>query len=142
MRMSEWSSDVCSSDLMGGLSRSRLCPRADRPCHARDGRGRRTALPAQLCRQCGRDRALRIAGLPHPAAGACAGDRAVIDRRTHLAALVAFAAAVLPARSLRALERSEEHTSELQSLMRISYAVFCLKKKNKTRKLSTMTIYK
>src|SRR3546814_5766578 len=31
-------------------------------------------------------------------------------------------------------DRSEEHTSELQSLMRISYAVFCLKKKNKTRK--------
>src|SRR3546814_11690971 len=30
--------------------------------------------------------------------------------------------------------RSEEHTSELQSLMRISYAVFCLKKKNKIRK--------
>src|SRR3546814_7276388 len=29
--------------------------------------------------------------------------------------------------------RSEEHTSELQSLMRTSYAVFCLKKKNKTR---------
>src|SRR3546814_6376330 len=31
-----------------------------------------------------------------------------------------------------AVERSEEHTSELQSLMRISYAVFCLKKKKKT----------
>src|SRR3546814_1799999 len=31
-----------------------------------------------------------------------------------------------------ARERSEEHTSELQSLMRISYAVFCLKKKNNT----------
>src|SRR3546814_7990393 len=31
-----------------------------------------------------------------------------------------------------AVSRSEEHTSELQSLMRISYAVFCLKKKNKT----------
>src|SRR3546814_2013401 len=30
-------------------------------------------------------------------------------------------------------DRSEEHTSELQSLMRISYAVFCLKKKQKTR---------
>src|SRR3546814_6239032 len=30
--------------------------------------------------------------------------------------------------------RSEEHTSELQSLMRISYAVFCLKKKNNTNK--------
>src|SRR3546814_1123256 len=39
-------------------------------------------------------------------------------------------------------ERSEEHTSELQSLMRISYAVFCLKKKNKDiiriHKLSSM----
>src|SRR3546814_9988676 len=36
------------------------------------------------------------------------------------------------------LDRSEEHTSELQSLMRISYAVFCLKKK---KKKSTHTIY-
>src|SRR3546814_8373489 len=34
---------------------------------------------------------------------------------------------------LRAARRSEEHTSELQSLMRISYAVFCLKKKNKKK---------
>src|SRR3546814_7314373 len=34
--------------------------------------------------------------------------------------------------------RSEEHTSELQSLMRISYAVFCLKKKKKHTKLSTI----
>src|SRR3546814_8777779 len=33
----------------------------------------------------------------------------------------------------RMLDRSEEHTSELQSLMRISYAVFCLKKKNTYR---------
>src|SRR3546814_12720380 len=32
------------------------------------------------------------------------------------------------------MDRSEEHTSELQSLMRISYAVFCLKKKKKTKK--------
>src|SRR3546814_8921129 len=36
--------------------------------------------------------------------------------------------------------RSEEHTSELQSLMRISYAVFCLKKKNNTRTNHTHTI--
>src|SRR3546814_9333492 len=35
--------------------------------------------------------------------------------------------------------RSEEHTSELQSLMRISYAVFCLKKKNNTRQYTTIT---
>src|SRR3546814_1844923 len=34
----------------------------------------------------------------------------------------------------KAFKRSEEHTSELQSLMRISYAVFCLKKKNKLNK--------
>src|SRR3546814_20382214 len=37
--------------------------------------------------------------------------------------------------------RSEEHTSELQSLMRISYAVFCLKKKKNTNKLSIKIIY-
>src|SRR3546814_2954488 len=41
----------------------------------------------------------------------------------------------------RALRRSEEHTSELQSLMRISYAVFCLKKKKTTTRhtISIMT---
>src|SRR3546814_7127588 len=36
--------------------------------------------------------------------------------------------------------RSEEHTSELQSLMRISYAVFCLKKKNTNNKIQHTTI--
>src|SRR3546814_6521629 len=35
--------------------------------------------------------------------------------------------------------RSEEHTSELQSLMRISYAVFCLKKKNNNKKVTKLT---
>src|SRR3546814_8257707 len=39
--------------------------------------------------------------------------------------------AARPAHRCAALARSEEHTSELQSLMRISYAVFCLKKKTK-----------
>src|SRR3546814_8830861 len=38
--------------------------------------------------------------------------------------------------------RSEEHTSELQSLMRISYAVFCLKKKNKKKQQIKRKIYK
>src|SRR3546814_2182787 len=43
--------------------------------------------------------------------------------------------------STKYLIRSEEHTSELQSLMRISYAVFCLKKKNNTPKTtSTKTL--
>src|SRR3546814_9256817 len=40
-------------------------------------------------------------------------------------------------RQLHLDERSEEHTSELQSLMRISYAVFCLKKKKKTKSIYT-----
>src|SRR3546814_3143606 len=40
----------------------------------------------------------------------------------------------------RSWHRSEEHTSELQSLMRISYAVFCLKKKNRNKSLTTTHI--
>src|SRR3546814_8956246 len=39
-----------------------------------------------------------------------------------------------------AVERSEEHTSELQSLMRISYAVFCLKKKKTNNETNTSTV--
>src|SRR3546814_9440206 len=41
----------------------------------------------------------------------------------------------VPVRLYRPAARSEEHTSELQSLMRISYAVFCLKKKTTNNKL-------
>src|SRR3546814_5767153 len=51
------------------------------------------------------------------------GDIAALDKVDHL--LVEGGAA-----TAAAFLRSEEHTSELQSLMRISYAVFCLKKKN------------
>src|SRR3546814_5597328 len=40
----------------------------------------------------------------------------------------------------RASPRSEEHTSELQSLMRISYAVFCLKKKNTNKNLTSVKV--
>src|SRR3546814_10534513 len=47
-------------------------------------------------------------------------------------------ASSVPARNARM--RSEEHTSELQSLMRISYAVFCLKKKKKIRNRNNYTI--
>src|SRR3546814_2815914 len=46
---------------------------------------------------------------------------------------VEFPARHLPRASVGGARRSEEHTSELQSLMRISYAVFCLKKKNTLR---------
>src|SRR3546814_6839718 len=64
-------------------------------------------------------------------------EREVIDSLEEMAAIV-DREALLPA-------RSEEHTSELQSLMRISYAVFCLKKKTNTqlkRKRSENTVRK
>src|SRR3546814_3983332 len=48
----------------------------------------------------------------------------------------------VPAAMRRRRERSEEHTSELQSLMRISYAVFCLKKKNQNENKRTHNNYK
>src|SRR3546814_9844153 len=44
---------------------------------------------------------------------------------------------VQPEKASSSLNRSEEHTSELQSLMRISYAVFCLKKKNQNSNIHT-----
>src|SRR3546814_2186460 len=76
------------------------------------------------------------------AAGLAAGLVAAVFVAAGLAAGLAaaafvaagLAAAVLAAGLATLLARSEEHTSELQSLMRISYAVFCLKKKKKTQK--------
>src|SRR3546814_4961326 len=84
MRISDWSSDVCSSDLI---------PRRARRAGAGDPRVRAAARLDELGR---------------------AADRG---------------AGVRARRAFIAQRRSEEHTSELQSLMRISYAVFCLKKK-------------
>src|SRR3546814_9559478 len=52
------------------------------------------------------------------------------NRMEMTAAIAALEALKRPV--IAVMTRSEEHTSELQSLMRISYAVFCLKKKNKT----------
>src|SRR3546814_1850665 len=51
-------------------------------------------------------------------------------------------AAPVPANATTLAPRSEEHTSELQSLMRISYAVFCLKKKNNKIKTSRGSVSK
>src|SRR3546814_10825516 len=109
MRISDWSSDVCSSDL--GLHRRRPA----RPADAQEGGARGARQGAVLARP-GRParprrRQVRRTALWRPAP---AGDRAGDVHRS---------GAAVPGR------RSEEHTSELQSLMRISYAVFCLKKK-------------
>src|SRR3546814_6417371 len=104
MRISDWSSDVCSSDLARQ-------PRGDLA-------GRRP--PAHRL----------VVGVT---VGLCA-DGDLRRRPQHLGGA---GAPVFPARLRRSEPdrfrgggtRSEEHTSELQSLMRISYAVFCLKKK-------------
>src|SRR3546814_5376128 len=118
MRISDWSSDVCSSDLgaqrllrglhrLGQVAEDRVGACQD-VADAADGAGvldphvqvaERDQVDAHAFAQLGDD----AEGLHRPAA------RAVF-------AMQGF--------------RSEEHTSELQSLMRISYAVFCLKKKN------------
>src|SRR3546814_6108905 len=68
-------------------------------------------------------------GAPRGAGGRrrrCRGDDAPAGEQ-------AAAWALGSAEAQRCSRRSEEHTSELQSLMRISYAVFCLKKKRKTQ---------
>src|SRR3546814_7994798 len=103
MRISDWSSDVCSSDLVPvGLDALRLLALGH-------------TLVARVGEHIGFFSVHQRAGLRH-----------VIDvgRRSHHC--------VHQARiGVYADVRSEEHTSELQSLMRISYAVFCLKKKRK-----------
>src|SRR3546814_2589192 len=92
LRISDWSSDVCSSDL------------AARAFRFVDGCARFVLLPWVHATRSG-------AGSFSP--------RSTRSRQ---------------GTELRNQERrSEEHTSELQSLMRISYAVFCLKKKKKTK---------
>src|SRR3546814_8621345 len=104
MRISYWSSDVCSSDL--GPARAARRPRAKLDEAPRGGQGFGQANSGAW--RVVRPRRWRPAG---GAAARCAGVRG-------------------PDRGARM--RSEEHTSELQSLMRISYAVFCLKKKSNT----------
>src|SRR3546814_5227456 len=71
-------------------------------------------------------------GQPRPAGEdiGARGKRFAVHRHRRLARAVAGQSMADTQRPALAHERSEEHTSELQSLMRISYAVFCLKKKN------------
>src|SRR3546814_9078905 len=105
MRISDWSSDVCSSDLAGERRLRAVVALSIASCLALVVLATMLLLAAA---QPGGDGALaavyRIGDWP-----ARFGIVLVVDR----------------------LSRSEEHTSGLQSLMRNSYAVFCLKKKNK-----------
>src|SRR3546814_10355232 len=106
MRISDWSSDVCSSDLPPRARDHRRClsrrGQADGGEGAAVGGRRRGRLVAEFRVERG-----------------CARHADPRDRSERTS------------RGRRGV-RSEEHTSELQSLMRISYAVFCLKKKKKT----------
>src|SRR3546814_1912395 len=65
-----------------------------------------------------------------PSVSAVAAPGGLVDHRCYLALKDELIAAAGES-ACEAVARSEEHTSELQSLMRISYAVFCLKKKKK-----------
>src|SRR3546814_9577495 len=59
-------------------------------------------------------------------------DAAILSRSTSGAIVIVAAGRTTTHQLSGAFDRSEEHTSELQPLMRISYAVFCLKKKNQS----------
>src|SRR3546814_5427111 len=118
MRISDWSSDVCSSDLeprrggnAGGDARHHL------------DRNAGSAQASDFLAGATEDH--RIAGFqPH--------DMLALAGQPHHQCVDV----ILPAAG-----RSEEHTSELQSLMRISYAVFCLNKKNTSeRTINTKNI--
>src|SRR3546814_6351188 len=117
MRISDWSSDVCSSDLCGEDQRSPA--RWREFCGTGDHVGRSAAKP-EACHEAKCQQHPPIGG---PSGGDCerAEDR---DADHH-----GFAS---PQAIRKRAKRSEEHTSELQSLMRISSAVFCLKKKTKS----------
>src|SRR3546814_5771820 len=104
------------------------------------GPGRRAGGPAQ--RRPRADGARRdvganshAVGLPHPPAARAAQERGT-GGRPRADPGIADQSAGGPARPALAPGRSEEHTSELQSLMRISYAVFCLKTKKNTYRTS------
>src|SRR3546814_7399541 len=93
------------------------------------------ALPISLVAGLGRD-AVGLAGLE---GGPVEGDGADLLVQPGLGVLRGDLQLLHPARCLPGLARSEEHTSELQSLMRISYAVFCLQKKKRDKLHQTNT---
>src|SRR3546814_4194276 len=111
MRISDWSSDVCSSDLWV------IC--ADEGLRG----GRTIPLKANVDKALEKVDVKAVLVIAHTG-----GDVAMQEGRDHwYDALSADVDTDCPCEP-----RSEEHTSELQSLMRNSYAVFCLKKKNTT----------
>src|SRR3546814_1408451 len=128
MRISDWSSDVCSSDLLENLSD------IIRKRHQMQQKVRAMASEARAS-------AWIVGALPVLLFGAMMvlnpdyASALFTDPRGKilLGAAICTEALGIFVMSRMAKFRSEEHTSELQSLMRISYAVFCLKKKKQNR---------
>src|SRR3546814_3429163 len=112
MRISDWSSDVCSSDLAWE--------------NAPSAKIRRNRL--------GNLKAMKKASVAIPAPNIRAISVSRTNPRTRESIVIELTAANDLSRFMKRVFRSEEHTSELQSLMRTSYAVFCLKK-NKQYKI-------
>src|SRR3546814_1742867 len=127
MRISDWSSDVCSSDLRTDC--------AGRAVH-KDAPPRLKAAVLEQSLPRGEARDWQARGHREVDVARQRREVACLDgyrlRQGAVAMPVGEAEHSLSYRqSRRAVARSEEHTSELQSLMRNSYAVFCLKQKNK-----------
>src|SRR3546814_5244729 len=136
MRISDWSSDVCSSDLLPRQYAAQHDRDAQRQHQAHDeGDGQRLLIDAGELQAVGNHHA----GQQLPAVPQLHGNDAHRLRRVAARAVERHD---LPAPVGGQPGRSEEHTSELQSLMRISYAVFCLKKKNYHTTTNTTTIHK
>src|SRR3546814_6411151 len=131
MRISDWSSDVCSSDLI--LSSARRATHVVTPSKAM--LDSLLLWAPEIADKCSVN---RYGTVPAFRGGRTRQWRA--DGTLRLLYVSVYYAHKNPAVVCAAADRSEEHTSELQSLMRISYAVFCLKKKTKNTKLRTTDI--
>src|SRR3546814_1411974 len=118
MRISDWSSDVCSSDLMAPNTEMPMDPPRLRKKLADEVTTPMSWGSEAFC--IASTRTCMTMPMPRPSTSMYSDDS---SREV--------AASMVDSRVIPAAERSEEHTSELQSLMRISYAVFCLKKTNK-----------
>src|SRR3546814_1007228 len=121
MRISDWSSDVCSSDLVNIEKRVERARELAREQTDNDF-ARRMALITESLNSNAIDltRILSSEVSDTSWTAYLKGDRGIFTRR---------AVRLLETGEMREISRSEEHTSELQSLMRISSAGFCLKKK-------------
>src|SRR3546814_5281585 len=131
MRISDWSSDVCSSDLSGGILRiARNSGRAYSAARLL-GLARRQPLAVSQPRL-GPRRELRAHRARGEGAARDRGPQGPAGRNARRAPRLR------PGASGRDHLRSDAHTSELQSLMRISYAVICV---IKTTKLVSHAVY-